>query len=228
MLYEFDFTRSPTCSRSLKAEHRQLSLTAGDRQRETSFGKRACATRVASSRANNARETRRSRVSPAICPDGSCRVFLATPVKIERVVSRRSPFPVPRSPSSDRSRPTILNERTHVERSHATMRFRYRPSSFLSVAVCQSIDIRNNVDQFSRLEGCRVVEGFVQILLIDRAEQSAYANLSFPDLVEITGYLVLYRYCTVLYTVRLRIATAARSLLRYRKYFRDTVVSEEF
>jgi hypothetical protein len=39
-----------------------------------------------------------------------------------------------------------------------------------------------------------VVEGFVQILLIDRAEQSAYANLSFPDLVEITGYLVLYRY----------------------------------
>jgi len=67
-------------------------------------------------------------------------------------------------------------------------------SSFLSVAVCQSIDIRNNVDQFSRLEGCRVVEGFVQILLIDRAEQSAYANLSFPDLVEITGYLVLYRY----------------------------------
>ncbi|XP_071643096.1 insulin-like receptor-like [Temnothorax longispinosus] len=59
--------------------------------------------------------------------------------------------------------------------------------------VCQSIDIRNSVSQFSKLEGCRVVEGFVQILLIDRAEQSAYANLSFPDLVEITGYLLLYR-----------------------------------
>ncbi|KAL0128719.1 hypothetical protein PUN28_003826 [Cardiocondyla obscurior] len=59
--------------------------------------------------------------------------------------------------------------------------------------VCQSIDIRNSVSQFSKLEGCRVVEGFVQILLIDRAEQSAYANLSFPDLVEITGYLILYR-----------------------------------
>lgn len=67
----------------------------------------------------------------------------------------------------------------------------FRPSS---VAVCQSIDIRNSVDQFSKLEGCRVVEGFVQILLIDRAEQSAYANLTFPDLVEITGYLILYRY----------------------------------
>ncbi|XP_066590355.1 insulin-like receptor isoform X2 [Prorops nasuta] len=59
--------------------------------------------------------------------------------------------------------------------------------------VCQSIDIRNSVNQFSRLKGCRVVEGFVQILLIDRADDSAYANLTFPELVEITGYLVLYR-----------------------------------
>ncbi|XP_012056411.1 PREDICTED: insulin-like receptor [Atta cephalotes] len=63
----------------------------------------------------------------------------------------------------------------------------------LDNGVCQSIDIRNSVSEFSKLEGCRVVEGFVQILLIDRAEQSAYANLSFPDLVEITGYLILYR-----------------------------------
>ncbi|XP_034934198.1 insulin-like receptor [Chelonus insularis] len=59
--------------------------------------------------------------------------------------------------------------------------------------VCQSIDIRNSVTQFSRLEGCRVVEGFVQILLIDHADDAAYANLTFPDLVEITGYLLLYR-----------------------------------
>ncbi|XP_011696536.1 PREDICTED: insulin-like receptor [Wasmannia auropunctata] len=59
--------------------------------------------------------------------------------------------------------------------------------------VCQSIDIRNSVSQFSKLEGCRVVEGFVQILLIDRAEQSAYDNISFPELVEITGYLILFR-----------------------------------
>ncbi|XP_044591590.1 insulin-like receptor isoform X2 [Cotesia glomerata] len=59
--------------------------------------------------------------------------------------------------------------------------------------VCQSIDIRNSVTQFSRLKGCRVVEGFVQILLIDHADDSAYANLTFPDLIEITGYLLLYR-----------------------------------
>ncbi|XP_014476872.1 PREDICTED: insulin-like peptide receptor isoform X2 [Dinoponera quadriceps] len=59
--------------------------------------------------------------------------------------------------------------------------------------VCQSIDIRNSVDQFSRLEGCQVVEGFVQILLIDKANQASYANISFPELVEITGYLILFR-----------------------------------
>ncbi|XP_012280342.1 insulin-like receptor [Orussus abietinus] len=59
--------------------------------------------------------------------------------------------------------------------------------------VCQSVDIRNNVNQFSRLDGCRVVEGFVQILLIDNADDQSYANLTFPNLVEITGYLILYR-----------------------------------
>ncbi|XP_036146603.1 insulin-like receptor [Monomorium pharaonis] len=59
--------------------------------------------------------------------------------------------------------------------------------------VCQSIDIRNNVSEFSKLKGCRIVEGFVQISLIDRAEPSDYANFSFPELVEITDFLLLYR-----------------------------------
>lgn len=66
--------------------------------------------------------------------------------------------------------------------------------SLSSVPVCQSIDIRNTVRQFSRLKGCRLVEGFVQILLIDNAEPSEYTNISFPELREITGYLLLYRY----------------------------------
>ncbi|OAD57588.1 Insulin-like receptor [Eufriesea mexicana] len=59
--------------------------------------------------------------------------------------------------------------------------------------LCQSIDIRNSVRHFSRLKGCRLVQGFVQILLIDNAEPSEYANVSFPELKEITGYLLLYR-----------------------------------
>ncbi|XP_067209270.1 insulin-like receptor isoform X2 [Linepithema humile] len=65
--------------------------------------------------------------------------------------------------------------------------------SFNTDGVCQSIDIRNSVNELSKLEGCRVVEGFVQILLIDRAEPSNYTDHVYPELVEITGYLILYR-----------------------------------
>ena len=55
------------------------------------------------------------------------------------------------------------------------------------------MDIRNKVEAFKRLSGCRVVEGFVQIVLIDHASESNFANLSFPELREITDYLLLYR-----------------------------------
>ena len=55
------------------------------------------------------------------------------------------------------------------------------------------MDIRNKVEAFRRLSGCRVVEGFVQIVLIDHASESSFANLSFPELREITDYLLLYR-----------------------------------
>uniref|UniRef100_A0A1B6DYS9 Tyrosine-protein kinase receptor n=1 Tax=Clastoptera arizonana TaxID=38151 RepID=A0A1B6DYS9_9HEMI len=59
--------------------------------------------------------------------------------------------------------------------------------------VCQSQDIRNSVDQFLQLRGCEVIEGFLQIVLIDKAEESEYSNLTFPELREITGYLLMYR-----------------------------------
>jgi hypothetical protein len=55
------------------------------------------------------------------------------------------------------------------------------------------VDIRNSVEAFRRLSDCRVVEGFVQIVLIDHATESSFANLSFPHLREITHYLLLYR-----------------------------------
>lgn len=55
------------------------------------------------------------------------------------------------------------------------------------------MDIRNTLDTFNRLKGCRVVEGFVQILLFDNFNDSSFANVSFPELTEITDYLLLYR-----------------------------------
>ena len=65
----------------------------------------------------------------------------------------------------------------------------------LYVSVCKNVDIRNTAKTFERLQGCRVVEGYVQILLIDIEEndEEYMRNLSFPELREITGYLLLYR-----------------------------------
>lgn len=55
------------------------------------------------------------------------------------------------------------------------------------------MDIRNSIDEFDKLSGCRVVEGYIQILLFDKTDESAYENKSFPLLTEITDYLLLYR-----------------------------------
>ncbi|KAG8180786.1 hypothetical protein JTE90_012965 [Oedothorax gibbosus] len=60
-------------------------------------------------------------------------------------------------------------------------------------SVCKSVDIRNKVDNFKKLENCTVIEGSLQILLLDNGQAQDYDGLSFPDLVEITDYLLLYR-----------------------------------
>ncbi|RZF38993.1 hypothetical protein LSTR_LSTR003736 [Laodelphax striatellus] len=79
----------------------------------------------------------------------------------------------------------------------ASLGTQLRPRTDLSdkteKGVCQSLDIRNAAKEFAQLEGCRVVEGFVQIVLMDKARESEFANFSFPELREITGYLLLYR-----------------------------------
>nr|BBI47313.1 insulin-like peptide receptor 1 [Gnatocerus cornutus] len=59
--------------------------------------------------------------------------------------------------------------------------------------ICESVDIRNTLDTFNRLKGCHVVEGFVQILLFDNVDEQELSRLSFPNLTEITDYLLLYR-----------------------------------
>lgn len=55
------------------------------------------------------------------------------------------------------------------------------------------MDLRFEIHQLERLRGCRVVEGSVIILLMDDISQEKFENYSFPELVEITGFLMLYR-----------------------------------
>ncbi|KAM7396668.1 hypothetical protein PAMP_019692 [Pampus punctatissimus] len=60
-----------------------------------------------------------------------------------------------------------------------------------------SIDIRNEISEFKRLENCTVVEGYLQILLINdktnNIHQEVFRHLSFPKLTVVTDYLLLFR-----------------------------------
>lgn len=58
---------------------------------------------------------------------------------------------------------------------------------------CSSVHVRNNVSAFEKLKGCTVVEGFVQIALLDKTLEKDFANITFPDLREITQYLLVFR-----------------------------------
>ncbi|KAK2588363.1 hypothetical protein KPH14_004377 [Odynerus spinipes] len=82
-------------------------------------------------------------------------------------------------------------------RTKSSEETREKPRRFKNVTIgdgiCQSIDIRNNVYNFAILQNCRVIEGFLQIVLIESNTEADFQNFSFPGLREITGYLLLYR-----------------------------------
>ncbi|KAJ8348292.1 hypothetical protein SKAU_G00268810, partial [Synaphobranchus kaupii] len=59
--------------------------------------------------------------------------------------------------------------------------------------ICQSKDIRNNVTNMRTLENCTVIEGHLKILLIFKAKPEDFRDWSFPRLVVITDYLLLFR-----------------------------------
>lgn len=53
--------------------------------------------------------------------------------------------------------------------------------------------MRNQVEHFAVLENCTVIEGHLQIRLIEFSPEEDFNSLSFPDLREITDYVLLYR-----------------------------------
>lgn len=67
----------------------------------------------------------------------------------------------------------------------------YNPTPYKE-KICTDIDVRNYVSNFEVIRGCTVVEGYVQINLIDNSTAQDFANLSFPELKEITEYLSFY------------------------------------
>ncbi|CAG9855077.1 unnamed protein product [Phyllotreta striolata] len=59
--------------------------------------------------------------------------------------------------------------------------------------ICSSMDIRNSLEPFKKLEYCEVIEGFLSILLIENIDPAELSQISFPRLTEITDYLLMYR-----------------------------------
>lgn len=49
------------------------------------------------------------------------------------------------------------------------------------------------MSQFQKLENCTVIEGYLQISLMEKTTSEEYDKWSFPELREVTGYLTLYR-----------------------------------
>ncbi|XP_065276091.1 insulin receptor-related protein [Emys orbicularis] len=59
--------------------------------------------------------------------------------------------------------------------------------------ICCSMDIRNDVSQLRKLENCTIIEGNLQILLMFTTAAEDFRGLSFPRLIMITEYLLLFR-----------------------------------
>uniref|UniRef100_G1QHU4 Insulin receptor n=1 Tax=Nomascus leucogenys TaxID=61853 RepID=G1QHU4_NOMLE len=55
------------------------------------------------------------------------------------------------------------------------------------------MDIRNNLTRLHELENCSVIEGHLQILLMFKTRPEDFRDLSFPKLIMITDYLLLFR-----------------------------------
>ncbi|CAK1540177.1 unnamed protein product [Leptosia nina] len=63
----------------------------------------------------------------------------------------------------------------------------------IAPGICPSIDIRNNPEHMKKLQDCRVIEGYLNIVLMERATHTSFENYSFPKLREVTGYILIYR-----------------------------------
>jgi insulin receptor len=56
------------------------------------------------------------------------------------------------------------------------------------------LDIRGNPDNMEKLRGCRVVEGQLNIVVMENVTPRAFENVSFPELREVTDFIKIYRF----------------------------------
>uniref|UniRef100_A0A182M4K4 receptor protein-tyrosine kinase n=1 Tax=Anopheles culicifacies TaxID=139723 RepID=A0A182M4K4_9DIPT len=58
---------------------------------------------------------------------------------------------------------------------------------------CTNVDIRNDLRRLSQIENCSVIVGFFQMVLLDRVPSTEFEKYSFPNLREVTGYMLFFR-----------------------------------
>ncbi|XP_018329964.1 insulin receptor-like [Agrilus planipennis] len=67
--------------------------------------------------------------------------------------------------------------------------------SFLVVKAknCENVDVRVNLSNFENLRECKVIFGSLYIVLFEMSTPKDFENLTFPDLVEVKNYVIIYR-----------------------------------
>lgn len=60
-------------------------------------------------------------------------------------------------------------------------------------SICGSQYISTSISSFDKLRDCRVIEGNLKIVLFDHTLPAEFVNLTFPHLIEITEYLLIFR-----------------------------------
>uniref|UniRef100_A0A182Q8S0 receptor protein-tyrosine kinase n=1 Tax=Anopheles farauti TaxID=69004 RepID=A0A182Q8S0_9DIPT len=58
---------------------------------------------------------------------------------------------------------------------------------------CSNVDIRNDLRRLSQIENCTVINGFLQMVLIERVPASEFAKYQLKNLREVTGYMLFFR-----------------------------------
>lgn len=62
-----------------------------------------------------------------------------------------------------------------------------------SERLCDNIDARNTPNSLFALRNCTAVLGYLQIVLMDNATSADFKHHVYPDLVEVTHFVLLYR-----------------------------------
>ncbi|XP_031617136.1 insulin-like receptor [Contarinia nasturtii] len=65
--------------------------------------------------------------------------------------------------------------------------------SLVDGKICQDIDIRNNPRDLNKLRDCTTIMGSLSIVLIEKLSYGDLSNYTYPELREITGYLLFFR-----------------------------------